>query len=74
MHFDFNKANNKEGPKFEVDNHVKISKYKKFFAKGNVPDWSEEIFFIKKVKNAVPQIYVISDLNGEEIFGTFQKK
>ena len=31
--------------------------------------WSEEVFVIKKVKNTVPWTYVISDLNGEEIFG-----
>ena len=36
--------------------------------------WSEEVFVIKKVKNAVPQTYVISDLNDEEIIGTFYEK
>ena len=29
---------------------------------------------IKKVKNTVPWIYVIGDLKGEEIVGTFYKK
>ena len=29
---------------------------------------------IKKVKNAVPWTYVISDLNGEEIIRTFHEK
>ena len=29
---------------------------------------------IKKVKNTVPLAYVISDLKGEEIVGTFYKK
>ena len=28
---------------------------------------------IKKVKNTVPWTYVINDLNGEEIVGTFYK-
>ena len=27
MYIDFNKENNKEGPKFKVDDHVRISKY-----------------------------------------------
>ena len=36
--------------------------------------FSEEIFVIKKVKNTVPWAYVISDLNGEEIIGTFYEK
>ena len=36
-----------------------------------MPNWSEEIFIIKKIKNTVPWTYVINDLNGEEIIGTF---
>ena len=35
---------------------------------------SEEDFVIKKVKNVVPRSYVISDLKGEEIVGTFYEK
>ena len=33
-------------------------KYKNIFAKGKVPNWSEEVFVIKKVKNIVPLILV----------------
>ena len=64
---EFNQENNKEGPKFKVDDHVRISKYKNVFAEGCVPNWSEEVFEIKKVKSTVPRTYVISDLNREEI-------
>ena len=39
-----------------------------------MPNWSEEVFIIKKVKNTVPWTYVIDDLNGEEIIGTFYEK
>ena len=62
--------NNKD-PKFKVGGHVRISKYKNIFAKGYMPNWSEKVFVIKKVKNTVPWTYVINDLNGEEITGTF---
>ena len=65
--------NNKD-PKFKVGDHVRISKYKKIFAKGYMPNWNEEVFVIKKVKNTVPWTYVINDLNGEEITGTFHEK
>ena len=34
----------------------------------------EEVFVIKKVKNTVPWTYVIGDLKGEEIIGTFNEK
>ena len=39
-----------------------------------VSNLSEEDFLIKKVKNTVPRTCVISNLNGEEIVGTFYKK
>ena len=65
---------NNKGPRFKVGDHVRISKYKNIFAKGYMPNWSEEVFVIKKVKNTVPWNYVINDLNGEEIIGTFYEK
>ena len=74
MYIDFNKGDNKKGPKFKVDNNVRISKYKNIFAKDYAPNWFEETFVIKKVKNTVLRTNVISDLNGEEIVGTFYKK
>ena len=54
MYFDFNKGNIEEGLKFKVGNNVRKSKIKIFFAKVYVPNWSEEIFVTKKVKNNVP--------------------
>ena len=65
---------NDNDPKFKVGDHVRISKYKNFFAKGYTPNWSEEIFVIKEIKNTVPWIYIINDLNAEEIIGTFYEK
>ena len=59
---------------FKVGDHVKISKYKNTFAKGYVPNWSEEVSVIKTVKNAVPWAYVIRGLNGEKIVGMFCEK
>ena len=41
MYVDFNKENYKEGPKFKVGDHVRISKYKNIFAKGYIPNWSK---------------------------------
>ena len=42
---------NDNDPKFKVGDRVRISKYKKIFAKGYTPNWSKEIFVIKKIKN-----------------------
>ena len=63
-----------EGPKFKVSDHVRILKYKNIFARDYVPNWSEEIFVIEKVKNTVPLIYVISYFNRKENLRTFYKK
>ena len=65
---------NDKDPKFKVGDHERISKYKNIFAKGYTPNWSDEVFVIKEVKNIVPWTYVINDLNGEEIIGTFYQK
>ena len=62
--------NNKD-PKFKVGDYVRISKYKNIFAKGYMPNWSKDVFVVDKTKNTVPWTYVINDLNGEEITGTF---
>ena len=70
-YIDFKKEVDDKNPKFKVGDHARICKYKNIFAKGYMPNWSEEIFIIKKIKNTVPWAYVINDLNGEEIIGTF---
>ena len=73
-YIDFGKELNDNDPKFKVGDHVRISKYKNIFAKGYTPNWSEEIFVIKKIKNTVPWTSVINDLNGEKLLEHFMKK
>ena len=68
-----NEESNEKDPKFEVGDHVRISKYKNIFAKGYAPNWSEKNFCCKKNKE-YSTLDVISDLNGEEIIGSFYKK
>ena len=65
---------NDKDPKFKVGDHERISNYKNIFAKGYTPNWSEEVFVVSKSKNTVPWTYVINDLNGGEIIGTFYEK
>ena len=71
---DSKKEVNCKDPKFKVGNHVRISKYKNIFAKGYTPNWSEEVLILNKIKNTGPCTYVIDDLNGGEITGTFYEK
>ena len=49
-YIDFGVENNEKYPKFEVGNDVRRSKYKNIFGKGNTPNWSEEVFVIKKIR------------------------
>ena len=71
---EYNEDSNVTKPKFKVGDHVRISKYKNIFAKGYTQNWSEEVFVVSKIKNTVPWTYVVSDLNGEEITGSFYEK
>ena len=70
----FKKEVNDKDTKFKVGDYVRISKYENIFAKGYTPNWSKEVFVIKKVKNTVLWTYVISDINGEEIIKTSYEK
>ena len=73
-HIDSIKEIKDEDPKFKVGDRVRISKYKNIFAEGYTPNWFEEVFVIKEVKNTVPGTYAINGLNGEEIIETFCEK
>ena len=61
-YFDFEKEANNKDPKFKIGDQVRIK------------NWAEDIFVINKIKNTVPWTYVINDLSGEEIIGTFYQK
>ena len=74
IYINFKKEVNHKDPKFKVGDNVRISKYKNIFAKGYTPNWSEEVFVIKKVKNTVPWTYVINDLNSEKVIVTFYEE
>ena len=73
-YINIDKELNDNDPKFKVGDHVRISKYKNIFAKGCIPNWSEETFVIGEINNTVPWTSVINDDNGEEIIGTFYER
>ena len=68
------KTVNDKDLKIKVGDHERISKHKNIFAKEYAPNWSKELFVIKKRKNTVPWTYGINDLNGEEIIRAFHEK
>ena len=50
---EYNEESKEKNPKFKLGDHVRISKFRNVFTKGYAPNWSEEIFIIKKIKNTV---------------------
>ena len=50
---EYNEELNRKSPKFKIGDHVRISSYEYIFAKGYTPNYSEEIFVVKRVKNTV---------------------
>ena len=53
-YINIDKEVNDKKPKFKVGDHVRISKYKKIFAKGYTPNWPEKSFVTQEIKNTVP--------------------
>ena len=57
--------------KYNKDDKVRISKYRRHFEKGYTPNWTEEIFTIDKINMKNPVIYHVRDLNNEKTLGSF---
>lgn len=57
--------------KFKVNDYVRISKYKEAFTKGYIPNWSNEIFKITRVKLTNPTTYELQDSENKPILGGF---
>ena len=62
-YIDSSKKINDKDPKLKISDNVRISEYQNMLV--YTPNWSEDNFVIKNVKNAVPWTYVINDIDGE---------
>lgn len=63
-------ANIDSTQKFRVGDAVRVSKYKHVFEKGYTPNWTTEVFTIKRVQTFTnPTTYVLEDSNGDEVAG-----
>ena len=60
--------------KFKVGDQVRISKMKRTFEKGYLPNFSKEIFTISKQIPHDPPVYKLKDYDDEELKGTFYDK
>ena len=62
---------NPKASKFNVNDRVRITKYKNIFSKDYTENWSREIFIIDSVLKTNPWTYKIKDLNGKKLIGSF---
>lgn len=60
--------------KFQVGDHVRISKIRGVFDKKYMANWSTEIFKIKKVQMTNPVTYLLQDMYGTDIQGGFYQQ
>ena len=71
---DSKKEVNNKDPKFKVRDHVRKSKYRNIFAKGYMPNWSEEVFVVNKIKNTVYGHMLLMILMVKKLQEHFMKK
>jgi hypothetical protein len=60
--------------KFHVGDHVRISKSRGVFDKKYMPNWSTEIFTIKKILLTNPNTYLLQDYLRQDIKGCFYQQ
>ena len=60
--------------KFKIGDQVRISKIKRKFEKGYLPNFSKEIFTVRMQIPRDPPVYKLKDHDGEELKGTFYEK
>lgn len=57
--------------RFKVGDFVRLSKYRMLFDKGYTPNWTTEIFKVRKVQyNTDPITYLLSDYQNADIKGS----
>lgn len=60
--------------KFRIGDYVRISKVRGVFDKKYLPNWSAEIFQVKKVQLTNPTTYLLKDSNNVDVLGCFYDK
>ena len=73
-YIDSSKEMNYQGPKFKIDDIVRISKWKNIFAKGYVPNLSEEVSRLRKLKTLFRGHILLVILKGKKLLEGFKRK
>ena len=70
--YNFKYTNKKS--KFLIGDKVRVSLLKNTFEKSYTSNWSQEIFIIYDIKKSNVHYYLLKDLNGEKIDGSFYEQ
>ena len=70
----YSKPLEQKKPRLSVGDRVRISKARKIFKKGYLPNWSQEIFVVHRVQRIAPVMYIIKDQLGEVLKGSFYEE
>lgn len=60
--------------KFKVGDYVRLRKYNHIFEEGYTPNWTTEIFKIRKIQYTNPVTYLLSDFEGKDIQGSIYEE
>ena len=70
----YNYKNNNNHFKFKVGDFVRISKYKHLFRKSYLPNWTTEVFTIKRRLPTYPPTYLLQDYQNNILEGCFYEE
>lgn len=65
------KKEQRKPKQFQINDQVRISKYKGIFTKKYLPNWTNEVFTVFKVQPTLPETYILKDKKGNLLQGAF---
>ena len=65
---------NAKNYKYGIGDVVRVSKARRTFRKGYLPNWSEEWFIVYDRRNAKEPLYYLRDYEGEDLKGAFYEQ
>lgn len=60
--------------KFKLGDRVRITKTKRTFRRGYLPNWTDQVFVIYKRYSSDPPTYLLEDLKGSKVRGRFYEE
>jgi transposase InsO family protein len=69
--FNYSGRKNRFRATLAVNDHVRLTRARHVFTKSYLPNFTTEIFRVRKVQRTVPHSYLLEDMAGRPILGTF---